>query len=137
MIERFNLRVYGILVRKGKLLLSEEQYLGKTLVKFPGGGVEYGEGVQEALVREWNEEAGCPIKINSIFHATDKFIQSAFDPKDQLVSLYYIISSDEDVNDSLAEHKFFWVDLNHKNATTLTFPQDSEVFRLVCDTYGH
>lgn len=132
MIERFNLRVYGILIREGRVLLSEEQYQGRTLIKFPGGGVEYGEGIRDALIREWLEEASCAIAIQSLFYVTDGFIQSAFIAEDQIVSFYYTVSVDVEINNTFVEHNFFWQELYPDHAEKLTFPQDREVFRLAC-----
>jgi len=44
MQKRFNVRVYGILVQEGKLLVSDEYIKGYEITKLPGGGLEFGEG---------------------------------------------------------------------------------------------
>lgn len=133
MINRFNLRVYGLLIRNGRILLSKEIYKGRELIKFPGGGVEYGEGIKEALIREWEEEMACPIEIKSLFYVTDYFVQSAFIEEDQIVSFYYIVSTEATIPGSLAEHHIYWVDLNPKLSDQFTFPQERKVFQLACD----
>lgn len=135
MTTRFNLRTYGILIRDGQILMSKELYQGKQLIKFPGGGVEYGEGIQDALIREWDEEISCTITVDSLFYVTDYFIQSAFIEEDQIVSFYYIVSTEAEINNSFAEHTLFWMELNPDNSAKLTFPQDSAVFRMACETY--
>ena len=129
MIDRFNIRVYAILIQDGKLLLSTEQYLGKTLVKFPGGGVEYGEGIREALNREFREEVDRAVEIGELFYVTDYFIQSAFIESDQIISFYYLVSTDGEIEDSMTEHQLSWVELTPDNEASLTFPQDREVFK--------
>lgn len=136
MINRFNLRVYGLLIRNGRILLSKETYQGRELIKFPGGGVEYGEGIKEALMREWQEEVACAIGIKSLFYVTDYFVQSAFIEEDQIISFYYIVSAEAPILDSLAEHQIYWVDLDLKLSDLFTFPQEKKVFQLACKTFS-
>ncbi len=133
MIDRFNIRVYGILVRDGKVLLSEEEYRGRLLVKFPGGGLEYGEGIREALVRECREELNCQVEVGELFYVTDYFIRSAFIPSDQIISFYYLIRTEKEIIIADAEHRLIWTDLALVNSQLLTFPQDGEVFARICE----
>jgi len=43
---RFNVRVYGLLINdRNEILISDEQEYGMQFSKFPGGGLEYGEGL--------------------------------------------------------------------------------------------
>ena len=57
MTKRFNIRVYGIVVNdRNELLVSDELVKGMQFTKFPGGGLEWGEGTQDCLVREFREE---------------------------------------------------------------------------------
>ena len=69
--------------------------------KFPGGGVELGEGVMDAWWRECQEELGCQPAMQSVelFHTVETFIRSIFRPDDQLIALYYVcrLQSNEDV----------------------------------------
>ena len=52
----FSVRVYGIYVKDKRYVLVSDEFIGKRfLTKFPGGGVEFGEGTIEALKREWQE----------------------------------------------------------------------------------
>ena len=56
-MKSFNLRVYGLLVNEhNEVLISEEFRFGKPFTKFPGGGLELGEGLKEGLIREFQEE---------------------------------------------------------------------------------
>ena len=38
-----NLRVYGVLLRGGRVLVAAERVAGRDIFKFPGGAVEDGE----------------------------------------------------------------------------------------------
>jgi len=87
---RFNVRVYGILIYKNNLLINEELISGKKILKFPGGGLELGEGIIDCLKREWKEELNLSIIKTEHFYTTDFFQPSAFDDS-QVISIYYKI----------------------------------------------
>jgi 8-oxo-dGTP pyrophosphatase MutT (NUDIX family) len=87
---RFNLRVYGLLIEDGKVLVSDELIRGKGITKFPGGGLEFGEGTIEALKREFKEELDTEIHIRRHYYTTDFYVPSAYDDS-QVVSIYYLI----------------------------------------------
>lgn len=92
----FNIRVYGILENdSGEILLSDERRFGKKFTKFPGGGLEMGEGLKECLKREFKEELDIDITVGDLFYLTDFYQQSAFNENDQLISIYYWVSSQE------------------------------------------
>lgn len=92
-IDRFNVRVYGLLVQHGMVLLSHELIAGRPYIKFPGGGLEYGEGPEEAVVREFMEEAGLRVKVIRPIHITGNFVQSAFRGNDQVLGVYYEVEA--------------------------------------------
>ncbi|NBQ56567.1 MAG: NUDIX domain-containing protein [Verrucomicrobia bacterium] len=53
----FTIRVYGLLLNKNnEVLISDEHRDGLSFTKFPGGGLEFGEGIGSALIREYREE---------------------------------------------------------------------------------
>lgn len=91
MARRFNVRVYGLLIMNGSVLVTRETIKGSTVTKFPGGGLEFGEGLAECLVREFGEELGTAVRIRSHFYTTDFFVASAFDPDSQVISVYYLV----------------------------------------------
>src|SRR6478609_2076845 len=93
-INRFNIRVYGLLVNaEGAVLLSRERIGDIEFTKLPGGGMEFGEGTHECLIREFKEELGIDIEVTEHFYTTDFFQQSAFRSADQLISIYYKVKS--------------------------------------------
>ncbi len=90
----FNIRVYGIFINEEKqVLICDEIVRGKYITKFPGGGLEFGEGTKECLVREFNEELSLDIEIIEHFYTTDFFQLSAFNPQHQIISIYYLVKS--------------------------------------------
>ncbi|MDP4764480.1 MAG: NUDIX domain-containing protein, partial [Salibacteraceae bacterium] len=90
MEKKFNVRVYGILINdQNQLLVSDELIKNIRFTKFPGGGLEWGEGTRDCLVREFMEELNQPVEVLEHFYTTDYFQQSAFRETDQLISIYY------------------------------------------------
>ena len=87
----FNVRVYGLLINtENQLLISDEQSGGRTFSKFPGGGLEYGEGLVDALKREFMEECNAEIEVLSHFYTTDFYEKSSFNDS-QILSIYYLV----------------------------------------------
>jgi 8-oxo-dGTP pyrophosphatase MutT (NUDIX family) len=87
---RFNIRVYGLWLQDGQVLVSEERIKGKIFFKFPGGGLELGEGTIDCLKREWMEELGLETEVLQHFYTTGFFQPSAFDDS-QVISIYYLV----------------------------------------------
>jgi nucleoside triphosphatase len=75
----FRPSAYGILVNDGKILLVKTRSTGKYF--FPGGAVELGERIEEALKREVIEETGLEIEIEHLFHFKEVFFY--YDPTDE------------------------------------------------------
>lgn len=133
-INKFNIRVYGIFIKDSKVLLVKENMNGIEFTKFPGGGLEFGEGLIEGLYREIKEELKLESEILSHFYTTDFFQQSAFYKNEQLISVYYLINI---LNCPEFEHFpltrfqpgnhsliFYWVDLKNLEIDEVTFPVD-------------
>jgi len=132
-MKKFNIRVYGILINdQQQVLVSDEERLGFQFTKFPGGGLEWGEGLIDSLKREFKEELNLEIEVLDLFYITDFFQVSAFHEHDQLISIYYLVSSHESkaifvnkeatYSDLKEQHR--WIDLNVISENDFTFPID-------------
>jgi len=60
------IRVAVALEEEGKVLLIRHQKGSKTYWLVPGGGVEYGESVRQAAVREMQEETGLDVQVDEL-----------------------------------------------------------------------
>lgn len=108
MINRFNIRVYGILINNGQLLVSDEYIKKNKITKFPGGGLEFGEGPKDCLIREFKEELNLSIKVIEHYYTTDFYVNSSFDTNSQIISIYYIVIPAEkmEFKVSLSPHNY-------------------------------
>ena len=63
-ITKYTVRVYGILLdNDNRILVSDEFIRGDYFTKFPGGGLELGEGTRDCLKREFKEETGLDVMV--------------------------------------------------------------------------
>lgn len=135
-ISRFNIRVYALIIFKNNILLSRELIQNKLIYKFPGGGVELGEGIVDALQREAKEEMGQHLNHITHFYTTDFFQRSSFDSSEQLISIYFKASLSKHLNNRLKipvkdQPVLEWkrlVDINEEN---LHFPIDKKVLNMI------
>ncbi len=103
----FNLRVYGILIDEYKRVLVSDEYIrGNYYTKFPGGGLEFGEGTRECLKREFKEEMDLNVEVGEHIYTTDFFQLSAFSPGHQIISIYYFASPLEPIRAPLRSRPF-------------------------------
>ncbi|MEP6682071.1 MAG: NUDIX domain-containing protein [Parafilimonas sp.] len=148
-INRFTVRVYGILLDDNKrILVSDEFIRGDYFTKFPGGGLELGEGTKDCVQREFKEETGLDIVVGDHIYTTDYFQQSAFNPNDQIISIYYYVHA-KDINSLQVKTKVFdfelhqiadtkgqsevlrWVEWNNLNEDAVSLPIDKIVVRIL------
>lgn len=129
--ERFSCRIYGVLRRDDKVLLTRSIFIKREFVNFPGGGVELGESPISALRREYQEETGLSIEPVRVLYASEGLHISTQQPM-QIVSVYWLIQENGGVlrgggngDDVLS---LFWADI-HKIPTAEMFPSDLEFAR--------
>jgi ADP-ribose pyrophosphatase YjhB (NUDIX family) len=126
---RFNIRVYGILINDQKqVLVSDELIRGKFYTKFPGGGLEYGEGTRDCLKREFLEEMNLKVEVAEHLYTTDHFQQSAFHPDHQIISIYYKVNALENINVRLSNTAF---DFDEAQMNIYKEKNETESFRLI------
>jgi 8-oxo-dGTP diphosphatase len=129
----FNIRVYGIFLGKNKeVLVSDEFIRGGQYTKFPGGGLEFGEGTRDCLKREFMEEMNLNVEVKEHLYTTDFFQMSAFNPEHQIISIYYYVEALEAITVPLRTKLFDFdeaqMEVYHKTGETETFrfiPWDS------------
>jgi 8-oxo-dGTP diphosphatase len=107
-LKRFTIRVYGLLMNEqNQILLADEAFKNGTKgTKFPGGGLELGEGLIDGLKREFMEETGIAVEVLSHFYTTDFFQESYFDEESQIISIYYLCASKDWRNIKTSTKKF-------------------------------
>ena len=145
----FNVRVYGILKdSKNRVLVSDEFIRGNYFTKFPGGGLELGEGTRDCLKREFKEETNLDVTIGEHIYTTDFFQISAFNNKDQILSIYYFVHADEPIdlithttafnfqphqiaNPNGESEVFRWIEWNDLNEETVSLPIDKVVVKML------
>ena len=143
---KYNIRVYGILINDNlQVLLSKESRFDSSFTKFPGGGHQLGEGLEDGLKREFREELGVSIELKDHFYTTDFFQTSAFNDQEQLISIYYLVKSSEidqiangmEAIDKLenVEHSFQWKNISDLKKQDLTYPIDQLVAEMLIENF--
>lgn len=129
MISMFNIRVYGILINdKKQVLVSDEFIRGAYITKFPGGGLEFGEGTRECLQREFMEEMKLKVKITEHIYTTDFYQQSAFNKAHQIISIYYYAEALEPITAPLRSKPF---DFDAAQTKMYEETGETETFRFI------
>jgi len=144
---QFNVRVYGLLINdRQEILISDEQESGMQFSKFPGGGLEFGEGLLEGLRREFMEECNMEVEVVKHFYTTDFFIKSIFNGS-QLVAVYYFVKGELPTNmvfktkpfdfdgESDVLQSFRWIKIADLKKEDLTFALDQYVVELLLKEY--
>lgn len=143
-VKHFNIRVYGLVINEqNELLVTDEYCQNRYMTKFPGGGLEFGEGLVDGLKREFMEECNEEIEVVRHFYTTDFYIRSMFRGGGQLISVYYLcrfVRTPEfealnspyenipEINDSVG---FRWVPLSQISPDHMSFPVDQKVVEML------
>ena len=143
----FNVRVYGLLINeREQILISDEEEYGVRFSKFPGGGLEYGEGLIDGLQREFMEECNAAVTVLNHFYTTDFFCKSAFNDS-QIISVYYFVKPDNELQLNFKEkifdfdsdgeilQAFRWKSISELVPEDATFPTDQKVIALLVERW--
>lgn len=138
-------RVYGLFVNdKNEVLLSDEYQLDMYMTKFPGGGLEFGEGTHDCLIRETKEEMNAEIEIVSHFYTTDFYQKGFFRENTQIISVYYLAKFIDDSSITLSQkpfdfpnppyngmQSFRYMSIKDLELSEISFPIDKHVLSLL------
>ena len=143
-IKQFNIRVYGLCFNaKNEVLITDEFRLGMDMTKFPGGGLQFGEGTLDCLRREFTEEMNREIYNIRHFYTTDYFQPTRLlGIPQQLISIYYradIRQADTipialqrfDFDKIDGAQTFRWLPLQQASVEEMTFPIDKKVLGML------
>ena len=124
-----SVRVYGILIDADKRVLVSDEYIrGNYYTKFPGGGLDFGEGTRDCLKREFMEEMQLKVEAGNHIYTTDFFQMSAFNPAHQILSIYYFATALEEIKVPLRDQPFAFDD---KQLAIYQQTQQIETFRFI------
>ena len=125
----FNIRVYGILINENRQVLVSDEYIrGDYITKFPGGGLELGEGTRDCLKREFMEEMKLNVQVGDHIYTTDYYQRSAFNQEHQIISIYYYAHPLEPIAAPLRTKPF---DFDEQQMKVYAEKRETETFRFV------
>ena len=128
-MQQFNIRVYGVLLNQQReVLVADELIRGGYYTKFPGGGLEFGEGTRDCLKREFGEELGLEVEIGDHIYTTDYFQLSAFNPGQQILSIYYFARALGPISAPLRTRPF---DFDERQMKIYEETGETEAFRFI------
>jgi len=141
---QFTIRVYALIINEQKqVLVTDEFQLDMKMTKFPGGGMNFGEGTIDCVKRELLEE--CDQEIDNIkhFYTTDFYQKALFWEDYQLISIYYLATINEPIKFPISEipfdfperkngcQSFRWISVEKIIPDEFTFPIDKHVAHLL------
>ena len=134
-IKHFNIRVYAVIMKDNRyVLLSDEYMMDMKMTKFPGGGLNFGEGPADGVRREAMEEFKQEIEIIRHYYTTDFFQRSMFFNDHQVISIYWLVRFIKPIKFKIStrpfdfnemkngNQSFRWGDIRKLMPEDLTFP---------------
>ncbi len=132
------LGVYGIITYKDEVLMVKTQSGSKLIYNFPGGEVDEGENLAQALIRECQEEINVVIQIKDcLYRAKNLYTHEDF-PSSYMFNIYYDIEvkdKEEFYQKKLAEDAK-WFPINSLPRDEM-LPIDIEFIESYLNTYNN
>ena len=131
-----------------QVLVADEFVAGLEFTKYPGGGLEFGEGTIDCLKRECIEEMNQPVEITKHYYTTDYYQPSAFNSDDQLISIYYLMQPQGKLQFETKEKpfdfspkengalSFRWISLKDLSEDAFRFPIDQLVTKKIIEDFS-
>lgn len=140
----FTIRVYALIISSGnEVLVTDEFQLDMKMTKFPGGGLNFGEGTIDCLKRELMEECSQEITDIGHFYTTDFYQKALYWDNHQLISIYYLAKLKGPIQFKVSlkafdfpdlvngTQSFRWIAADKINPEEFTFPIDKHVAHLL------
>jgi mutator protein MutT len=131
---------YAIVINDGKVLLCNTKSTGKYW--FPGGSVDLGEKLEDAIRREVREETGIEIEVEKFLLFKEMFFY--YEPSDeayQNFSFFYLckprtieLLADDKVDQEDESEKPRWIDLKSIKKEEIQTGAE-EIFQLLREFY--
>ena len=91
--DRPRVRVAGIVIQKNSILLIQHIKNEKKYWLVPGGGVDWGESLEEALIREYKEETNLDVEVKDFLFFSETISP---DKNKHVINLYFLVKIKND-----------------------------------------
>ena len=91
--DRPRVRVAGIVIQENSILLIQHVKNEKKYWLVPGGGVDWGESLEEALIREYKEETNLDVEVKDFLFFSETISP---DKNKHVINLYFLVKIKND-----------------------------------------
>ena len=90
-VPRPHIRAAALLIENERILLVKQEVTAIRHWSLPGGKLEFGETLEQCLIRELKEETGLDIKVKELIYVTDRIIG-----RDHIVHMSFLVEKKDD-----------------------------------------